>query len=483
MSFRRHYLRSMALLWLFFLLYTSTALPIRGIIVQSVRPRFQIQKSPRIISEKLFCLSDEQRSRIPSSRALYAFGLPTLGIWLLQPILSLIDTSVVGLSAAASDITSLAALGPGIAWIDSSSYLCQFIGMATTNLYAIALQEKDPKKSVACLSHAFILSIVLGIVLSLLQFGLAEPIIRMLAGHSTEVVPLAVKYAKIRSVGSLFAIPTIVGQAAFLTREDSLTPLRAVLVGAIVNFVGDVVLVSWLKYGVAGAATATMLSQIAGAIYLLYKVVKKVAVATAKGKELHWWNALVKIRNQIIVPSRQDVGQFMSFCGPLFFILLAKSFLWSFTTFACSTAGSVNLAAHQITINFFLFFSIFGDTTSQMSQTYLPAFLVRSATGNNVTAGSVDSSSGGASTALDSNKSSASSVDSMTTSTDTDTTITTTKHTGDGKIFARAVVRKIIKLSVIVGAVNSAIGFGLQTVGNKVSPCVVPRYYLRFVTR
>lgn len=45
------------------------------------------------------------------------------GIWLLQPILSLIDTSVVGMTT--SDISQLASLGPSIAWIDSSSYLFQ----------------------------------------------------------------------------------------------------------------------------------------------------------------------------------------------------------------------------------------------------------------------------------------------------------------------------------------------------------------------
>jgi Na+-driven multidrug efflux pump len=37
--------------------------------------------------------------------------------------------------------------------------------------------------------------------------------------------------------------------------------------------------------------------------------------------------------------------------------------------------GAVELAAHQISINFFLFFCIFGDVISQISQTYLPYFL------------------------------------------------------------------------------------------------------------
>lgn len=40
------------------------------------------------------------------------------------------DSSVVGMSGSANGVSSiaqLAALGPGIAWIDSSSYLFQFM--------------------------------------------------------------------------------------------------------------------------------------------------------------------------------------------------------------------------------------------------------------------------------------------------------------------------------------------------------------------
>jgi len=58
----------------------------------------------------------------------------------------------------------------------------------------------------------------------------------------------------------------------------------------------------------------------------------------------------------------------------LFFVLLTKAFLWSFTTYACSTAGAAPLAAHQIVLNIFCIFAIFGDAVSQMSQTYLPAY-------------------------------------------------------------------------------------------------------------
>ena len=45
---------------------------------------------------------------LPSLRELAVFCLPTLGIWLSSPLLSLIDTSVVGLSCATHHLAALA---------------------------------------------------------------------------------------------------------------------------------------------------------------------------------------------------------------------------------------------------------------------------------------------------------------------------------------------------------------------------------------
>lgn len=342
---------------------------------------------------------------VPTINDLIKFGLPTLGIWLLQPILSLIDTSVIGMSSSsASSVLELAALGPGIAWIDSSAYLCQFMGMATTNLYAIAISEGDVQKQRKVLSHATIISTVLGLLLFVVQFAFAKPLVTVLAGSAVESIPHALAYARIRSLASVIAVPTIVGQAAFLAAQDSVTPLKAVLVGSIINIVGDVLLVCVLGKGIIGAAWATTFSQIGSALYLLaaswrntknsnlaaknpittkimegsgdtsaglnsVDVKKKESLesAGASSKEASLWS-LVQF------PGVKDVTQYISFCGPLFFVLLMKAFSWSYTTYACSPAGPVSLAAHQIVLNMFCIFAIFGDAVSQISQTYLPQF-------------------------------------------------------------------------------------------------------------
>lgn len=319
-----------------------------------------------------------EHKEVPKTSELIRFALPTLGIWLLQPILSLIDTSVVGISKSAT-IAQLAALGPGIAWIDSTSYIFQFMGIATTNLFANALSEKNEKKCEKVLSHSTFTALLFGIILFLIQFGFAGQAITTLSGTATDSISYGITYSRIRALAAPFALPTIVAQAAFLAAKDAVTPLKAVLVGAVVNLVGDLLLVTFGNMGLTGAAIATALSQVAGAVFLFYKVFQQVAEKNKKEKNNYPGKGVkstwATLKEKVSFPNVSEIKSFLSFCGPLFAVLLVKMFLWTYTTYACSAAGAIDLAAHQISINLFLFFCIFGDVVSQLPQTFLPYYL------------------------------------------------------------------------------------------------------------
>lgn len=290
-------------------------------------------------------------------KELLRFSIPTIGLWLMQPIQSLVDTGVLGMS---SNLFEFAALGPGIAWIDETGYLLQFMGIATTNLYSTAIASGSVEDQANVLSEALVTSIFFGILLCLVQFGLSQPMVALLSGpKAAEVIPFAVKYSRIRSVASLVSVPSIVAQASLLARRDSVTPLYAVLIASAVNVIADFILVVGLNKGIAGAAWATTVSQFIAAAFL--------AGALSKG------TSKVTLR----FPKMKSISKFLSFCGPLFLVLLVKVVLWVYTIYATSTAGAVNLASHQILITIFLFFVIFGDVLSQCSQTYLPGLIVQ----------------------------------------------------------------------------------------------------------
>jgi hypothetical protein len=73
----------------------------------------------------------------PSFGEIRRFALPALALWLGGPILSLIDTSAVGLSArVGAGAQEIASLGPATTFCDGTLYLFAFLNVATTNLCA-----------------------------------------------------------------------------------------------------------------------------------------------------------------------------------------------------------------------------------------------------------------------------------------------------------------------------------------------------------
>lgn len=73
-------------------------------------------------------------TKLPSYKQLLVFMMTTAVVWLANPILSLVDTSVVSMtSSAKSAIVQIAALGPATILYDSELYTTYFLAITTTN--------------------------------------------------------------------------------------------------------------------------------------------------------------------------------------------------------------------------------------------------------------------------------------------------------------------------------------------------------------
>jgi Na+-driven multidrug efflux pump len=241
-------------------------------------------------------------------------------------------------------------------------------------MYTLALDQKNDDKAKEVLSHSFVISLGLGLFTMMVQILGSKAVISNLAGSSTSIIPYAMKYARIRSLGSIVGIPTMFGQAAFLARRDPITPLKAVLLGSFLNFIGDILLVIGFGYGIEGAAIATVISQFGCALYLLYGIMSsQSSKETSSSSTIQ--QKLYNLSHRITFPSWKQLKSYLLFCYPIFFVLFAKSFLFSYSTYACSNAGEASIASHQISINLFCFFGYFGEAVSQMSQTFLPGLL------------------------------------------------------------------------------------------------------------
>ena len=160
---------------------------------------------------------------LPSARTLAKFAAPTLGAWLISPMLTLVDTAVVGRSGTSIE---LAALGPGTLIGDNAAYLFSFLSVATTNLIATALAEDEDVSSL--FASAVRLAVVCGVASASAQLLFGRQLLaRYTARQSAAIVGPAFAYARVRAMGAPFALLCKVSTAACLASKDAITPLVA----------------------------------------------------------------------------------------------------------------------------------------------------------------------------------------------------------------------------------------------------------------
>jgi len=298
----------------------------------------------------------------PKISKILRFSLPALGIYLSSPLLSLIDTAFVGNFAKSS--LELAALGPATAICDQTTSICLFLAVATTNILASALAKGDSKEVVQGPVHGLWLSGGLGLVLGGLLQVVAPMAVRAFVGASAPaaLVADAVAYVRIRALAMPLVLMTLVAQAGCLGGKDSVSALKACGLASFVNACGDLLFVPGLRMGVAGAAIATALSQLGGALFmtraLFRNVLRPVLPAGAK--------------MDLRPPSLRQAFNFTKFAGPIFFVNIGKFIPYTMATVAVAGAGTLPLAAHQVILGVYFVFVMFSEPMGQVFQAFLP---------------------------------------------------------------------------------------------------------------
>jgi len=230
-------------------------------------------------SESLSVLAkrEEETLETPSLRQVMKFAVSAIGVWLCSPLLSLIDTSTVGLL---SGTAQQAALSPAVAISDYSTMMLAFLFTATTNLISAA-QEKDrgieeKPHTTKTLITSLQLSGYVGSVFGIGLIIFARASLRAIIGNdniSPEIFSAAMKYLRIRALGMPAAAIIGSAQSACLGLKDIKSPLLVLTSAAVVNLLGDLVFVRSshpLIGGAAGAAWATTISQYA-ALFIFVK--------------------------------------------------------------------------------------------------------------------------------------------------------------------------------------------------------------------
>ncbi len=201
---------------------------------------------------------------------IFKFALPLMAGNIFQQLYTVVDTMVVGQFLG---VDALAALGAA----DWLNWMMLGIIQGFTQGFAIKMAQEfgagNYRQLKKVMGNSAVLSVVFSVVLVIVGQLTAKPILELLQ-TPTDIMPDTLLYIRFMFAG----IPIVMfyNLLACILRSlgDSKTPLNAMIIASITNIVLDVLFVFGFKWGIAGAAVATLIAQVISGVYCLYFIRK-----------------------------------------------------------------------------------------------------------------------------------------------------------------------------------------------------------------
>lgn len=229
-------------------------------------------------------------------RVIIGMAVPMALAQLVNVLYSIVDRMYIGHIPGVGSyaLTGLGLTMPIVSIIAALANLC---GMGGGPLCSIARGEGRTDYAEKIMANAFTLLLAIGAAVTVLFLIYMEPII-YLFGASADTYQYAADYARIYILGTLFVMISL-GMNSFINAQGFATVgMLTVLLGAAANIILDPVFIFLLDMGIAGAATATVISQALSAAWALLFLTSR--------------HAILDLRLKNMIPSPRVMGRILA---------------------------------------------------------------------------------------------------------------------------------------------------------------------------
>lgn len=194
-------------------------------------------------------------------------ALPMMAAQVLNLLYNVVDRMYIG---RIEGIGTLALTGVGLCFpvITLITAFSNLYGNGGGPLCAMERGKGNDREAECLMGNTFILLVGTGVILTVLGLCFYRPVL-YLFGASDVTMPYAGAYIRIYLLGTVFVMIAL-GMNPFINSQGfGRVGMLTVLLGAVLNIVLDPLFIFVFHMGVAGAAIATVLSQMASALWVL----------------------------------------------------------------------------------------------------------------------------------------------------------------------------------------------------------------------
>ena len=193
----------------------------------------------------------------PVGKLLFTLSVPTIISMMVTNIYNLVDTAFVGtLGTSESGATGI--VFGYMAILQAVAFMC---GQGAGSIMSRKLGARDIEEATKYSSTGFFLSFVLGLVMAVLSLVFMKPLLYLL-GSTETIVPYAGTYIFYILLSAPFFTSSLTMNNLFRYEGKAKFGTIGLMIGAVINIFGDIILMFGLKLGITGAGISTAVSQI-----------------------------------------------------------------------------------------------------------------------------------------------------------------------------------------------------------------------------
>ena len=278
-------------------------------------------------------------------RRILKLALPNIVSNLTVPLLGLVD---MGLTGHLEDAAPIAGISIATTLFNLIYWVFSFLRMGTSGLTAQAYGSRSRERMGRTLAQSFLIGLVGGLLIILLQTPLSRMILSVLAPEA-EVERYALIYFAIVVMGAPAILTTNAMNGWFIGMQNSWYPMAVSIITNLVNIGLSAFLVLSEGRGIEGVAIGTLVAQWLGMLLLAAGVL-----------------LLYVRRGKVTLPHRlsalgEELGRYFSTNVHIFFRTLLMACVSVFFVYAGTRMGTLTLAGNALLYQFFTLFSYFID--------------------------------------------------------------------------------------------------------------------------
>ena len=196
------------------------------------------------------------------SRLLRQFAVPSIIAMLVSSLYNLVDQIFIGQGVG---FLGNAATNVSFPLTTICMAITLTIGIGSASRYSLYLGQKQEEKAARVVGNGFCMMVTFGVLYAIVV-ELFLPYLLHAFGVTPDTLAYAMTYSRITAMGMPFLV--IMNGMSNLARADGspIFSMTTMVVGAIINTILDPIFIFIFHWGVAGAAWATVIGQIASAL-------------------------------------------------------------------------------------------------------------------------------------------------------------------------------------------------------------------------